>query len=85
MQRPERIAHDSQFIRPGSPEALFDRARMRPVGNALRVKTERAGTDAPASLVVALDVVEDLVAVEVAVVVWNRHGLRMKVQDPRAE
>ena len=43
------------------------------------------GFDSLARLVVALNVVEDLIAIKVRVVVRNRDGVWMEIQEARAE
>ena len=43
------------------------------------------GFDSLARLVVALNVIEDLIAIKVRVVVRNRDGVWMKIQEARAE
>ena len=43
------------------------------------------GFDSLARLVVALNVIEDLIAIQVRVVVRNRDGVWMEIQEARAE
>ena len=58
---------------------------MRSVRDALWMQAERALLDAFACLVVALDVVQNLVGIEIAVVVGNDDCFRMEIEDARAE
>ena len=60
-------------------------ARVWTVGNALRMQRKRTDFDSLARLVVALDIVEDLVGIEVGVVVGNHDRQRMKIERARAE
>ena len=83
--RAEGVAHHGKLRGLLRAERLLHRARVRAVRDALRVHRDGALLDALARLVIALDVVEDLVAVEVRVVVRHRDGVRVEVQEPRAE
>ena len=64
----------------GRADGRLDSARVRAVGNALRMKRKRTRLDALARFVVAFNVIEHFIRVEVGVVVGNHNRLRMKVK-----
>ena len=72
----------SSSVRSG-PQALFDRARMWAVRDAARVQRNRRALDAFAAAEVAVDVVEHLVAIDVAMVIGNGNRERMIIQLAR--
>ena len=67
----EGVYHHGQFFRAFNAEALFDGTGMGAVGDAARVQRDGRTLDAFAAAEIAVDVVEHLVAVNVAVVVRN--------------
>src|SRR6266571_3533190 len=85
LQRLLSLDHNCQFIRGVFPQACFHGSRLRSVVYASPVECERSYFDSSAAAEVSADVVEDLVAVDVAMVVWNWYGLRVVVKFSRDE
>ena len=81
----EGVAHHSKLAGLARAEALLNSAWVRSVRNALRMHADGTGFDSLARLVVALNVVEDLIAIKVRVVVRHRDGVWMEIQEARAE
>ena len=81
----EGVAHHGKLAGLARAEALLNSAWVRSVRNALRMNTNGTRFDSLASLVVALNVIEDLIAIKVRVVVRHRDGVWMEIQEARAE
>ena len=84
-ERLERIDHDRQLVGRGLAETRLHGAGLRTVRCARGVQCDRALLDAAAAHEVAVDVVEDFVAIDARVIVRNRYGERMIVEHPRNE
>ena len=79
----EGIYHHGQFFGTLYAEALFDSTRMGAVWDATRVQRDGRTLDAFAAAEIAVDIVEHLVAVNVAVIVGYRYRERVIVQLAR--
>ena len=70
VQRPEGVDHHGELVGLArAVERCLQRTGLRTMGEATDVMRERPLTDAAPRRVVALDVVQDLIRVEVAVVI----------------
>src|SRR5579859_3036650 len=85
LQRVECVHHHGQLFGALRAQALFHRARMRSVWNATRVQRNRANLDAFTSTEVAAHVIDHLVRVNVAVIVWHWHREWVVIQLARTE
>src|SRR5437667_439601 len=85
LERRLGLDHNCQFIRGIFPQACFHGSRLSSVVYSSPVQCERSDLDSAAAAEVSADVVEDLVAVDVAVVVWDWYGLRVVVEFSRHE
>src|SRR2546425_2986497 len=85
FQRLLSLDHDCQFIGGVFSQACFDRPWLGSVVYASPVECEGSYFDSSAAAEVSADVVEDLVAVDVAVIVWDWYGLRVVVEFSRDE
>ena len=83
--RTEGVAHHSKLAGFTRAKALLNSAWVRSVRNSLRMHADGTGFDSLARLVVALNVIEDLIAIKVRVVVRHRDGVWMEIQEARAE
>ena len=81
----ERVDHDRQLLGRLLADRRLDGARVRPVRDARRVERERRDLHPAAAHEVAGDVVDDLVAVDVRVVVRRRDRERVVVELARHE
>src|SRR5438876_5677004 len=85
LQRLLGLDHNCQFISRVFSQACFDGSWLWSVVYASPVECEGSYFDSSAAAEVSADVVEDLVAVDVAVVVWNGYCLRVVVEFSRDE
>src|SRR5256712_8072247 len=85
FQRLLGLDHNCQFIGGVFSQACFHGSRLWSVVYSSPVECERSHFDSSAAAEVSADVVEDLVAVDVAVVVWDGYGLRVVVEFSRDE
>src|SRR5690349_12030908 len=77
LERAEGIHHDGQLFGALGAQTLLHGAGVRAVGDAAGVEREGADLDAAPAAEVAIDVIQHLVGVYVAVVVGHRDGQRV--------
>src|ERR1700681_4231717 len=85
LQRVEGVDHDGQFFGAFGAQAFFDCAGVRAVGDAAWMERQGRLLDATTTAEIAVDVVEQLVAIDVAVVIRNWYRERVIVQFARHE
>src|SRR3954453_9632373 len=85
LERAERVHHDGQLFGVFGPDARLGPAGMRAMGNAVRVVRDAPELNPLPAHEFARGVVEHFVRIDVAVVVWSRHRLRVEVVGPGAE
>src|SRR5690349_13019523 len=80
MQGMEGIDHHRHLFRMFSPKTLLNHAGLWPVGNTTRMQCNRCFFDAAPTAKVAIDIVEHLIAIDIAMVVRDRHRQWMIIQ-----
>ena len=81
----EGIDHDGEFAGFLLADAFLDRTRMWTVRNTGRMKGEHPAGDMFAAHEIPIDIIQQLVAVDIAVIVGSRNTLRMVIVHPGDE
>ena len=84
-QRIERVAHHRVLVRLRHPERLLGEPGLRAVRKAGRMQRDPPDLDPLARREVPVDVIDHLLALQVRVVVRDRHRLGVEVELARAE
>lgn len=85
FERMECVEHHGEFIGFLRTNGGFDDAGLRAMGNAEGMHGNRSHFDSFSGPEPVVDVVENLVAVDVAMHIGNGHGLGVKIERSRAE